>query len=147
MDFINLQKASFFVTIYKSEVGEILSTVPLTFEQDSSYGVRIYKSADGQIKLSKAATDLDAVIEVPSEYDGADYRYTLYMNVTNYTYHTLDEGYIPTITADKLADGVLPSASKLLPTVTTSDSGKFLRVSSTGAWAAEAISSAEEASF
>lgn len=130
-------KGEFFVTIYKSEVGEILSTVPLTFEQDSSYGVRIYKSADGQIMLSKAATDPDAVIEVPSEYDGADYRYALYMNVTNYTYHTLDEGYIPTIKADKLADGVLPSASELLPTVTASDSGKFLRVSSTGAWEAE----------
>ena len=53
----------------------------------------------------------------------------------------LDEKYIPTITADKLADGVLPSASKLLPTVTASDSGKFLRVSESGAWEAEAISS------
>ena len=34
-----------------------------------------------------------------------------------------------------------------LPTVTSSDSGKFLRVSESGAWEAEAISSAEEASF
>lgn len=39
------------------------------------------------------------------------------------------------------------SALSILPTVTSSDSGKFLRVSSTGKWAAEAIASAEGASF
>lgn len=36
---------------------------------------------------------------------------------------------------------------KELPTVTSTDSGKFLRVSSTGKWVAEAIASAEGASF
>ena len=36
---------------------------------------------------------------------------------------------------------------KELPTVTSTDSGKFLRVSSTGEWVAEAIASAEGASF
>lgn len=45
--------------------------------------------------------------------------------------HTIDEKYLPT----------------LLPPVTTSDVGKFLRVSSTGEWVAESISNAEEASF
>ena len=39
------------------------------------------------------------------------------------------------------------SALSMLPTVTSSDSGKFLRVSSTGKWVAEAIASAEGASF
>ena len=38
-------------------------------------------------------------------------------------------------------------ALSVLPTVTSSDSGKFLRVSSTGKWVAEAIASAEGASF
>lgn len=45
--------------------------------------------------------------------------------------HTIDEKYLPTP----------------LPPVTTSDVGKFLRVSSTGEWVAESISNAEEASF
>lgn len=34
-----------------------------------------------------------------------------------------------------------------LPEVTTADAGKFMRVSSTGKWAAEAIPNAEEATF
>lgn len=38
-------------------------------------------------------------------------------------------------------------AFSMLPTVTSSDSGKFLRVSSAGKWVAEAIASAEGASF
>lgn len=38
-------------------------------------------------------------------------------------------------------------ALSMLPTVNSSDSGKFLRVSSAGKWVAEAIASAEGASF
>lgn len=49
-------------------------------------------------------------------------------------------------TADK-AQTTAQSALSMLPTVTSSDSGKFLRVSSTGKWVAEAIASAEGASF
>lgn len=45
--------------------------------------------------------------------------------------HTINEKYLPT----------------LLPPVTTSDAGKFLRVSSAGTWVAESIPNAEEASF
>ena len=48
--------------------------------------------------------------------------------------------------ADK-AQTTAQSALSMLPTVTSSDSGKFLRVSSTGKWVAEAIASAEGASF
>ena len=35
----------------------------------------------------------------------------------------------------------------VIPSVTTSDAGKFLRVSSAGTWVAESIPNAEEASF
>ena len=45
------------------------------------------------------------------------------------------------------AQATAQSALSMLPTVTSSDSGKFLRVSSTGKWMAEAIASAEGASF
>lgn len=48
--------------------------------------------------------------------------------------------------ADK-AQTTAQSALSMLPTVTSSDSGKFLRVSSTGKWVAEAIASAEGANF
>lgn len=46
----------------------------------------------------------------------------------------------------KLAASQLPSIRQL-PAVTTADAGKFLRVSDTGAWAAQTIPYAEEASF
>lgn len=49
-------------------------------------------------------------------------------------------------TANK-AQTTAQSALSMLPTVTSTDSGKFLRVSSTGKWVAEAIASAEGASF
>ena len=49
-------------------------------------------------------------------------------------------------TADN-AQTTAQSALSMFPTVTSSDSGKFLRVSSTGKWVAEAIASAEGASF
>lgn len=49
-------------------------------------------------------------------------------------------------TASK-AQTTAQQALSMLPTVTSTDSGKFLRVSSTGKWVAEAIASAEGASF
>ena len=59
---------------------------------------------------------------------------------------TVDDSGAPTvINTDDSTISWTPT--KELPTVTTSDSGKFLRVSSTGEWAAETISNAEEASF
>lgn len=39
------------------------------------------------------------------------------------------------------------TALPIIPSVTTTDSGKFLRVSSSGKWAAQAVPNAEEASF
>ena len=45
------------------------------------------------------------------------------------------------------AQTIAQQALSMLPTVTSTDSGKFLRVSSAGKWVAEAIASAEGASF
>lgn len=45
------------------------------------------------------------------------------------------------------AQATAQSALSMLPTVTSTDSGKFLRVSAEGKWVAEAIASAEGASF
>lgn len=50
--------------------------------------------------------------------------------------------FVDTITAY-----VNNSVNNILPAVSSADEGKFLRVSSNGAWEAIAISSAEEASF
>ena len=50
-------------------------------------------------------------------------------------------------TAANKAQTTAQSALSMLPAVTSSDSGKFLRVSSTGKWVDEAIASAEGASF
>ena len=58
---------------------------------------------------------------------------------------TVDDSGKPTFTnSSDSTDFYTPTD---LPSVTTSDSGKFLRVSSAGEWVAETISNAEEASF
>lgn len=43
--------------------------------------------------------------------------------------------------------GLIDALDAIMPTVTSSDAGKFLRVSSVGTWAAETVQSAEEVSF
>lgn len=59
----------------------------------------------------------------------------------------------PAINADNLnhiEQGIYDAHSNietLLPTVTASDEGKFLRVSSSGVWAAEAVASAESEAY
>ena len=67
----------------------------------------------------------------------------------------LETKYLPDVVMNQLnqlSDDVYSlrhsiNNKKELPTVTSTDSGKFLRVSSTGEWVAEAIASAEGASF
>ncbi len=63
---------------------------------------------------------------------------------------TADEAFTTANNAQSTADNAqttAQSALSMLPTVTSTDSGKFLRVSSTGKWVVEAIASAEEANF
>lgn len=67
----------------------------------------------------------------------------------------LETKYLPDVVMNQLkqlSDDVYSlrhsiNNKKELPTVTSTDSGKFLRVSSTGEWVAEAIASAEGVSF
>ena len=66
----------------------------------------------------------------------------------------LETKYLPDVVLNQinqLSDDVYSlkyiNNKKELPTVTSTDSGKFLRVSSAGEWVAEAIASAEGASF
>ena len=67
----------------------------------------------------------------------------------------LETEYLPDVVINQLkqlSDDVYSlrhsiNNKKELPTVTSTDSGKFLRVSSTGEWVAEAIASAEGVSF
>ena len=59
---------------------------------------------------------------------------------------TVDDSGKPTFTDTSDSTNTWAPIDEL-PTVNSEDSGKFLRVSSTGEWAAESISNAEEASF
>lgn len=60
---------------------------------------------------------------------------TITLTLGNDEIQKIPEYYLPPISASSL------------PEVTTDDTGKFLRVSSTGAWVAETVPNAEEASF
>lgn len=61
-------------------------------------------------------------------------------------YLDVDDSGIPTFTNTSDSTNTWTPTDEL-PTVTSEDAGKFLRVSSVGTWVAESISNAEEASF
>lgn len=65
----------------------------------------------------------------------------IYDQDSNYSYQRVKIGDGTTLVRN------LPFVSDKLPEVTTSDSGKFLRVSSSGVWGAESIPNAENNTF
>ena len=77
------------------------------------------------------------------------YNYIQYLSLEQVSTHTIgifkSQFIVTKIDPKYLPDGIGGGSS--LPEVTTSDAGKFLRVSADGLWVAESIPNAEEASF
>lgn len=107
---------------------------------------------NGALGNLSSAGYLKANTEYPFYYDGANW--VCWFNV-NTTYSALSEADMHTgtatagrlITAQRLKQAVEYHAPKELPTVATTDVGKFLRVSSSGTWVAEAVPSAESEAY
>ena len=89
-------------------------------------------------KTSIYISEIDGHVKKYEEDEsGTVYNKTLGKSVDYVSLISTDRIEDGAITKDKIQDGVLPSESKLLPSVTASDSGKFLRVSESGVWTAE----------
>lgn len=83
--------------------------------------------------------DDETIIKIDAKFLPDDLKSLAYKDVISES--DLDESLIEKI--NSAGDG----SSSALPTVTTTDAGKFLRVSADGVWVAESIQNAEEASF
>ena len=107
---------------------------------------------NGTLGNLSSAGYIKANTEYPFYYDGANwvvwFNYnTTYSAMTESEMHTGTATSARTITAQRLKQAVEYHAPKELPTVTTTDEGKFLRVNSSGVWAAEAVASAESEAY
>jgi len=107
---------------------------------------------NGVLGNLSSAGYLKANTEYPFYYDGTNW--VVWFNY-NTTYSAMSEAEMETgtdttartITAQRLKQAVKYHAPKELPTVATTDVGKFLRVSSSGTWVAEAVPSAESEAY
>lgn len=107
---------------------------------------------NGTLGNLSSAGYLKASTEYPFYYDGTNwvvwFNYnTTYSAMTESEMHTGTATTARTITAQRLKQAVEYHAPKELPTVATTDVGKFLRVNSSGVWAAEAVQSAESEAY
>lgn len=87
------------------------------------------------LRVNGDALEWNKDITVPSTTSGSAKKFKI----------TVDDTGSPTFT--DTSDSTNSWTPYSLPTVTSSDAGKFLRVSSTGEWVAEAVPNAEKASF
>lgn len=107
---------------------------------------------NGSLGNLTSAGYLKTGVEYPFYYDGTNW--VVWFNY-NTTYSAMSESEMETgtattartITAQRLKQAVKYHAPKELPTVATTDVGKFLRVSSSGTWVAEAVPSAESEAY
>ena len=124
----------------------------LKLDVNSTGGKPIKYINNGVLGNLSSAGYLKANTEYPFYYDGTNW--VVWFNY-NTTYSAMSESEMETgtattartITAQRLKQAVLHHAPKELPTVTAADVGKFLRVSSSGTWVAEAVPSAESEAY
>ena len=137
------------VTFTATNSGAVAS---LTMNVNSTGAKPIKYINNGTLGNLTSAGYLKANTEYPFYYDGANwvvwFNYnTTYSAMTESEMHTGTATSARTITAQRLKQAVEYHAPKELPTVTTTDEGKFLRVNSSGVWAAEAVASAESEAY
>ena len=120
----------------------------LTMNVNSTGAKPIKYINNGTLGNLTSAGYIKAGTEYPFYYDGANWVCwfncnTTYSAMTESEMHTGTATTARLITAQRLKQAVEYHAPKELPTVATTDVGKFLRVSSSGIWVAEAVPSAE----
>lgn len=107
----------------------------IVYDVDDNYNYERFKIGDGKTLINALPFADEALKEV----------FTQQVNEVNDKIDSVNTLVGNTAVSEQISTAI--ENIEILPTVTTSDAGKFLRVSSTGIWSAEKIPNAEEAIF